>query len=200
MKNVYLSLMIMALLFVAVVCAENKENAKDDNKSKSEDNMLITSQTFENGEFIPKKFSCEDADVSPALDITSVPKEAKSLALICDDPDAPIGLWVHWVVYNISPDTKVIPEGIATTEQAILGDDSTAFITHGINSWGKFGYGGPCPPPGGPHRYFFKLYALNIMLEFDDETAPDGVTNEVLLKEMEGHILAESSVMGKYKR
>jgi Raf kinase inhibitor-like YbhB/YbcL family protein len=200
MKKVYVILGLLALLFVGVVCAENKESAKNDNEAKPEVNMIITGQTFENGEFIPTKFSCEGADISPALDIVDVPKEAKSLALICDDPDAPVGLWVHWVTYNIPPDIEVLPEGISKTEQATFGEDPPYTITQGINSWGKFGYGGPCPPPGKPHRYFFKLYALDTMLEFDEETAPKGVNNQVLLKQMDGHILAEASVMGKYKR
>jgi Raf kinase inhibitor-like YbhB/YbcL family protein len=200
MRNVYVVVTVLALLFVGVVCAGNKEGTKKENDKSFEVNMIITGEAFEEGEFIPAKFSCEDADISPALDIVDIPKETKSLALICDDPDAPVGLWVHWVAYNIPPEIEVLPEAIAKTEKATFGEDPSYTITQGINSWGKFGYGGPCPPPGKPHRYFFKLYALDTKLEFDQETAPRGVTNQVLLKQMEGHILAEASVMGKYKR
>jgi Raf kinase inhibitor-like YbhB/YbcL family protein len=200
MNKIYTILAIMAVLFVGAVCAENKGNTKKETDKKSEVDMIITGETFEEGEFIPEKFSCEGEDISPALDIVDVPKEAKSLALICDDPDAPVGLWVHWVAYNIPPELQVLPQGIAKTEQATFDQDPSYTITQGINSWGKFGYGGPCPPPGKPHRYFFKLYALDTKLEFDKETAPKGVTNQVLIKQMEGHILAEASVMGRYKR
>jgi Raf kinase inhibitor-like YbhB/YbcL family protein len=200
MKNIYIALAIIAVLFIGVVCAENEGSTKKENETKPEVNMIITSQDFAEGEFIPAKFSCEDADISPALDIVDVPKEAKSLALICDDPDAPVGLWVHWVVYNIPPEIQVLPEGITKTEKATFGQDPSYTVTQGINSWGKIGYGGPCPPPGKPHRYFFKLYALDTKLEFDKEDTPRGVNNYTLIKQMEGHILAEASVMGKYKR
>ncbi len=200
MNKIYTILAIMAVLFVGVVCAENKGNTKKETEKKSEVNMIITGQDFEEGEFIPAKFSCEDADISPALDIVDVPKEARSLALICDDPDAPVGLWVHWVAYNIPPELQVLPQGISKTEKATFGNDPSYTIIQGINSWGKIGYGGPCPPPGKPHRYFFKLYALDTKLEFDKETAPRGVNNEVLIKRMEGHILAEASLMGRFKR
>jgi len=200
MKKVCAAFTACVLLIVGVVCAENKESTKKEIKAKSEVEMKLTSEAFKEGEFIPKKYSCEDADISPALEIAGIPEGTKSLALICDDPDAPVGLWVHWVAYNIPPDATILPEGIAKDMQTMLGDDSSATITQGINSWGKFGYGGPCPPPGKPHRYFFKLYALDNVLNIDDGTVQKGINNEGLLKLMDGHILAETSLMGKYKR
>ncbi len=198
MKKICVIFAAIVFPAIGVVCAENKETGKKETKSKSEAKMKLTSEAFKEGEFIPKKYSCEGVDVSPHLAISDVPDGVKSLALICDDPDAPVGLWVHWVAYNIPPDTKILPEGISSDVKAILGEDSSAAIIQGINSWGKFGYGGPCPPPGSPHRYYFKLYALDIVLDVDDKTIKKEIDKDELMKLMKGHILAEFSLMGKY--
>ena len=150
--------------------------------------MKIQSSVFKEGAMIPEKYSCDGDDISPPLEWSGVPEKTKSLALICDDPDAPVGTWVHWVIFNWPPDSKSLPEHIPTTKTLDNG------AKQGTNDFRKIGYGGPCPP-GGTHRYYFKLYALDKM--FDAEA---GITKTQLLKAMEGHILAESQLIGKYSR
>lgn len=145
-------------------------------------NMKLTSPAFANNDIIPSEFTCDGADASPPLIISDVPSNAKSLALVMDDPDAPVGTWDHWVVFNIAPTTKEIPKG-----KEPKGAD-------GRNSWGRTGYGGPCPPSG-THRYFFKLYALDTILNL-----PEGATKKDLEKAMQGHIIAQAQLMGMYKR
>jgi len=151
-------------------------------------NLTITSKAFAEGGMIPVKYTCDGEDVSPPLAISGVPEKTKSLALISDDPDAPRGTWVHWVLYNLPPGTRELPEKMPAKE--IL--DSGA--RHGITDFGRFGYGGPCPP-GGTHRYFFKVYALDVVLNLSGK-----ITKKDLVAAMQGHILAEGQLMGKYKR
>lgn len=151
--------------------------------------MNLTSNAFKEGEEIPKKHSCEGQDVSPQLQWDGVPAETKSIALICDDPDAPMGTWVHWVIYNIPPKSGGLPENVPKKKSI---DDGTI---QGENDFGRPGYGGPCPPPGVKHRYVFKLYALDTMLDKDA-----GNTKQQLEDSMEGHILAETKLKGWYKR
>ncbi len=150
--------------------------------------MELISPAFEDGQMIPSKYTCDGADVSPPLEWSDVPANAKSLALVADDPDAPMGTWVHWVMYNIPPDTTSIKEHVPA-ENAL--SDGTK---QGINDFGKIGYGGPCPPSG-THRYFFKLYALDTDLDL-----PYGTHKSDLLQAMTGHILAEGRLMGTYQR
>ncbi|UCD18600.1 MAG: YbhB/YbcL family Raf kinase inhibitor-like protein [Candidatus Zixiibacteriota bacterium] len=163
--------------------------------------MTITSPAFSEGETIPVKHTCDSSDVSPALAISGVPTGARSLAIICDDPDAPMGTWVHWVVFDIPPDISELPEGFGNGGWAARQLDSTGGPTvHGKTDFGGYGYGGPCPPPGKAHRYYFKLYALDTVLAAGEEEIEAGIFKVDLLKKMEGHILAEASLMGKYKR
>ena len=150
--------------------------------------MEIKSSAFGSGEMIPAKYTCDGADVSPPLEWSESPAGTKSFALICDDPDAPMGTWVHWVIYDIPPAATMLAEGI-TREKDLPGGG-----TQGINDFRKIGYGGPCPP-GGTHRYFFKLYALDAMLGLKP-----GITKDQLLTAMRGHILAEAELMGTYRR
>ena len=150
--------------------------------------LQITSTAFSEGEMIPKLYTCDGTDVSPDLSWTGVPEDTKSLALICDDPDAPVGTWVHWVLFNIPAGEKgILPE--AAPEAALPNG-----AKHGTNDFGRLGYGGPCPP-GGTHRYFFKLYALDTVLSLGS-----GATKAQVEEAMQGHILAEAQLMGKYKR
>ena len=152
--------------------------------------MNITSSAFNPGEEIPRKYTCDDIDVSPPFSWTGVPTGTKSLVLICDDPDAPLGTWVHWVVYNLPAETSHLPEAIQKTEAL---PDGTL---QGKNDFLQIGYGGPCPPPGhGHHRYFFKLYAIDIKLNLKS-----GATKKDVLKTIDGHVLAEAKLLGKYKR
>jgi Raf kinase inhibitor-like YbhB/YbcL family protein len=145
--------------------------------------LSISSPAFGRGEAIPARYTCDGNDTSPALVIAKVPPAAQTLALIMDDPDAPVGTWVHWVVWNIPAQTREIPEN-GLPPQAVQGK----------NSWPRTGYGGPCPPSG-VHRYFFKVYALDTTLHLGSAT-----TRADLERAMEGHILAKGELMGTYKR
>lgn len=147
------------------------------------DKLHFTSQAFPNNGMIPPEYTCDGANVNPPLTIRNVPPKSGSLALIADDPDAPRGTWVHWVVWNMGPDTTEIPANSAPGE-----------ALHGTNDFGKQGYGGPCPPSG-THRYFFKLYAL--------DTSPalkPGATKAQLEEAMKGHIIEKAELIGYYRR
>lgn len=150
--------------------------------------MTLTSSAFVHGAMIPKQYTCDGQDVSPPLSWSDPPEKTRSFALIMDDPDAPMGTWVHWVIYNIPATARALPEGVS--KDADLPDGSR----QGRNSWRRIGYGGPCPPSG-THRYFFKLYALDTVLAL-----ASGATKEELLKAMEKHILAQAELMGRYAR
>ncbi len=145
--------------------------------------LQITSPAFQNNGMIPRQYTCDGRDINPPLIIAGVPQGAKSLALICDDPDAPVGIWVHWVIWNIDPGVKEIKEN--SVPQGGV---------QGINDFRKHSYGGPCPP-GGTHRYFFKIYALDTTLSISPNS-----NKADLEKAMKGHILAEGQLIGLYKR
>lgn len=149
----------------------------------------ITSHAFDPGGAVPKKHTCDGPDLSPALKWIDPPDGTKSFTLIMDDPDAPVGTWVHWVLYNLPPETRDLPEGVPTTETFPNG------AKQGMNDFRKTGYGGPCPPKGPAHRYFFKLYALDTTLSLGAKA-----TKQEVEKAMKGHILAEAQLMGKYGR
>lgn len=151
--------------------------------------MTITSSAFQYGEAIPEKYSCEGQDVSPELTWGGVPEGTQSLALILDDPDAPGGTFNHWVIYNIPVGTLELAEAISKTSEL---SDGTM---QGRNSFGSTGYGGPCPPPGLAHHYYFTIYALDITLDLGA-----GASKTQVLAAMEGHILAQAETMGTYQR
>ena len=151
--------------------------------------MQLTSTAFNEAEAIPSKYTCDSQDVSPPLKWSGAPAAAKSLALIADDPDAPVGTWVHWVLYNLPASTTELPEGLPKTPSQADGGKQ------GLNDFKRVGYGGPCPPPGKPHRYFFKLYALDTPLELGANA-----TKRELERAMKGHILAQGQLMGTYQR
>ena len=150
--------------------------------------IKIASSAFEEGGMIPSQYTCDGSDVSPPLAWSGVPEGAKSLAIISDDPDAPMGTWVHWVIFNIPPDTAELPENVPP------GPELPSGARQGETDFGRIEYGGPCPP-GGTHRYFFRIYALDVMLDLEA-----GATKTELLDAMEGHILDEGELMGKYQR
>ena len=151
--------------------------------------MKMSSASFSAGEMIPKKFACDGPDVSPKLNWTEPPAKTQSFALTMDDPDAPAGTWVHWVLFDLPADTRELAEGVAKQEQLANG------ARQGRNDFGRIGYGGPCPPPGNPHRYFFKLYALNAKLNLKA-----GATKADVERAMKEHILAHAEMIGKYGR
>ena len=148
----------------------------------------LTSSAFAAGESIPREYTCDGDDISPPLEWTDPPPGTQSLALIGDDPDAPVGTWVHWVLYDLPAETRGLPEDVPSDADLPGGGRS------GENSWRRLGYGGPCPP-GGTHRYFFKLYALDTVLGLDA-----GAGKKQVLTAMEGHVLAEAELMGTYSR
>lgn len=150
--------------------------------------MKLSTTAFDPGGMIPARFTCDGDDISPALSWQDLPAGAASLAIICDDPDAPAGTWVHWVYYDIPVQVSSLPAGVPNLERPASGG------VQGINDFRKLGYGGPCPP-GGTHRYFFNLYALDSVLGL----AP-GATKKQLLKAMAGHVLEHAELMGRYKR
>lgn len=150
--------------------------------------QLLSAAFNWNGE-IPRRHTCDGEDASPALAWSDAPPKTRSFGLICDDPDAPVGAWVHWVIYQIPATATGLPEGVP--REVTLADGSR----QGANDFRRLGYGGPCPPPGLAHRYFFKLYAL--------DTVPDlkpGATKKDLERAMQGHILAEAQLLGRYQR
>lgn len=157
-------------------------------------NLQIISTAFAEGQPIPRKYTCQGGDVSPQLKWTGAPTNTRSFALIADDPDAPDPkapkmTWVHWVLYDLPATTTELTEDIAKAPTLPNG------AKQGITDFKRTGYGGPCPPPGGAHRYFFKLYALDTVLNLKS-----GATKPDLLKAMEGHILAQGQLMGTYQR
>jgi Raf kinase inhibitor-like YbhB/YbcL family protein len=144
--------------------------------------MKITSSAFQDGANIPSKFTCDGADISPPLQIADIPSQAKSLALIVDDPDAPSGLFTHWMVWNIPSQTGAVGEGSAPKG------------VQGTNDFGKSGYGGPCPPSG-THRYYFKIFALDQELDL-----PFGAKRGQVDGALKGHVIAQGELMGRYSR
>jgi Raf kinase inhibitor-like YbhB/YbcL family protein len=164
----------------------------DRGQTKGESSMeklTLESSAFESGAPIPDRHTCDAEGLSPPLAWGAAPEGTQSWALICDDPDAPMGTWVHWVLFNLPAEARELPEGVPTS-----GDLETGG-RHGKNDFARLGYGGPCPPHGKPHRYFFKLYALNTSLSLDP-----GATKSDVLNAMEGHVVAQGELMGTYVR
>jgi Raf kinase inhibitor-like YbhB/YbcL family protein len=189
----FISIRMLSALFCALHLGLGAPSMTTEASSgtKGESTMSITlrSSDFSNGGDIAKEFTCSGEDRSPALEWSEAPDGTKSFALIADDPDAPAGTWVHWVVFNIPGSARSLQGGIEKTEQLADG------TRQGHNDFHKIGYNGPCPPPGKAHRYFFKLYALDSELKL----APGASKNDVE-KAMTGHILGHAEWMGRYRR
>jgi Raf kinase inhibitor-like YbhB/YbcL family protein len=149
----------------------------------------LTSPDFPSGGTIPKQFTCEGGDLSPVLQWKAPPSGTQSFALIADDPDAPVGTWVHWVLFDLPASLRSLPQNFPKDPQV---SDGTR---QGANDFEKIGYGGPCPPAGKPHRYFFKLYALDTKLNLKP-----GASKKDVERAMQGHILARGEYMGRYSR
>jgi len=178
---IFAAVLILALAGAIMIWKGESEDLPDEFNARSV--MKITSSAFKQGGMIPAQYTCDGENENPSLVFSDIPKESQSLALIVDDPDAPAGTWVHWTVWNISPDTAAIGEG-----------EVPAGATEGTTSFGRAGYGGPCPPSG-THRYYFKLYALDTVLELRE-----GSERDVLEKAMGGHVIEEAELMGIYTR
>ena len=150
--------------------------------------MHLTSSGFEDGGMIAGEYTCKGVDLSPGLEWKDVPRGTRGFALVCDDPDAPMGDWVHWVYYDIPGDKRGLPENVEKVGRPRTGGKQ------GLNDFRRTGYNGPCPPDG-THRYYFKLYALDTLLNL-----PEGATRMELLRAMEGHVLDEALLMGRFSR
>lgn len=176
--------LIWILIFTADFCILQTEPKQEGGNLS----ISLKSGSFKEGGFIPKKYTCDGENISPPLEWNGTPEGTKSIAIICDDPDAPMGTWVHWVIYNIPSSVNNLKENIPP--EKVLEDGTI----QGKNDFKKTGYGGPCPP-NGIHRYYFKIYALNTALALTP-----GLTKGELLHAMEGHIISEGRLMGKYSR
>ncbi|MGN6734338.1 MAG: YbhB/YbcL family Raf kinase inhibitor-like protein [Candidatus Binatia bacterium] len=158
-------------------------------ESGSPQKFILTSSAFQPGAEIPRKYTCDGDDVSPPLRWENPPAGTKAFAMIADDPDAPGGTWVHWVIYDLPAETKELTEGLPKTEVIAGG------AKQGINDFRKVGYGGPCPPSGSAHRYFFKLYALDAATNLKPREM-----KQQLLDALKAHVLAETDLTARYKR
>lgn len=177
--------MLAAALFTA--CA--RSDSAPQISSSGPMHLTLNCSAFNAGATIPARFTCQGENISPPLQWTNAPPATKSFALLCEDPDAPSGLWVHWVLFNLPADTTHLDEHLPPREELPNG------ARQGRNDFKHIGYGGPCPPPGPPHRYFFKLYALDAPLDLSA-----GASRQQLLESMQGHILAQTELMAKYQR
>jgi len=198
MKNMLVSLLIGIVAVVALGCAENGRTPSPTptlslpaviaTEGSRHEAISLVSTAFADGESIPVKYTCDGDNVSPPLQWGNLPEGTQSLALIVDDPDAPSGEFVHWVLYDLPPTLRGLPEGVSTDERPSQGG------TNGKNGANVSGYTGPCPPSGA-HRYFFRLYALDYRLD-----ASPGLSKSQLLQGMEGDVLAQGELMGTYSR
>jgi Raf kinase inhibitor-like YbhB/YbcL family protein len=188
MKLLVSILLLFAVFSIAPASAQNQQSSnRVDGRAVTMIQLSTTS--FTPGGTIPRKFTCSGADVSPELSWAAPPAGTKSIALIVDDPDAPVGTWNHWLLYNLPPSAHSLPENQPHTAELANG------ALHGKNDFGKIGYNGPCPPPGKPHRYFFRLYALDIKLDLKA-----GADRRTLDEALKGHIVAQGEVMGTFGR
>ena len=179
---------ITVLVIAIIGCKKRIEPEIRSGERSREMTISVRSPAFQEGGMIPSKYTCDGQDLSPPLMWEGVPEATKSIALISDDPDAPMGTWVHWVMWNIPPNVRELAENVPPERELPNGS------RQGITDFGRPGYGGPCPPSG-THRYYFKIYALDTMLDL-----PSSTRKVDLVKAMKGHILAEGQLMGKYKR
>ena len=184
-KNIFILMAVQALLFCS---CKGSEQGNSQTVGGNSMEINITSPAFEDGGMIPAKYTCDGEDISPPLQWDVAANGIKSIALICDDPDAPMGTFVHWVLFNLPAETRQLSENIPADEVLPNG------AKQGTTDFGRVGYGGPCPPSG-THRYFFKIYALDTQIDL-----PAGARKSQLLKAMEGHILGQGQLIGKYKR
>lgn len=180
LRPVFYGLILILVVLTGAGCASSAPQAPEGEYLMT---IQLTSTAFSEGSTIPQKYTCVAENISPALSWTGIPTNAQSLAVIVDDPDAPSGTWVHWVLFNLPSDQGSLSEGVQGVG------------TSGTNGFRKLGYGGPCPPPGKPHRYYFKLYALDMVLNLQS-----GATKADVEKAMKGHILAQGQLMGKFGR
>jgi len=181
-------IVIVAIAVFFIVYPTGLEHVET-TSTKSPARFVITSPAFKSGETIPKKYTCDGIDVSPPLSWSGFPAGTKSFVLIVEDPDAPGGVFTHWIAYNISSEIASLPEDVKKVERLDNG------ILQGMNNFGRIGYNGPCPPHGSKHRYYFRIYALDC-----DINLPPGATRDDILKAIEGHVIGEAELLGYYGR
>ena len=184
------NLLIISLLLICFVFISSERTYSQIKLQDKKMGIKLTSSAFKEGEKIPSKYTCDGANVSPQLHWNEQLPEVKSLVIVVDDPDAPGGDFVHWVIYNLPANMTELHEDVTPSRN--IPDE----VMLGTNSFGRIGYSGPCPPKGKPHRYFFRIYALNTILHHLES----GATKQQLLKAMEGHIISEGYLMGRYER
>ena len=184
-----LLLLLIAVFSAMWLVAKRNESRRDIVVAGSVPALTVTSSSFADGSLIPAKFTCDGGDTSPQLSFSAPPAGTKSLVLIVDDPDAPAGVFVHWVVFNIPPGLLALAEGGSAHAEMLQG------AVQGSNDFDKIGYGGPCPPGGSSHHYSFRVYALDIRLG-----SPEGATKKDVVRAARGHVLAEGTLTGLYKR
>lgn len=180
--------MVLLVLFSGCITSQPEQEALIEEDTGME-TISLSSNVFEDGDTLAATYTCDGEDISPDLSWDTVPAGTKSIALVMDDPDAPGKTWVHWVIYNIPANRTGLPGGVPKNKS--LNDRSL----QGKNDFGRIGYNGPCPPPGKPHRYFFKLYALDTILNLKS-----GAAKSQLESAMSGHVLAQGEMIGKYGR
>ena len=186
--------LVMFVLFAAfslqAASAQNQQSSnRMDKDGRAVPMIQLSTNSFTPGGTIPTKFTCSGADVSPGLSWAAPPAGAQSVVLIVDDPDAPAGTWNHWLLYNLPPSAHELPEHQPRTAELANG------ALQGKNDFGKVGYNGPCPPPGKPHRYFFRLYALNTKLDLKS-----GADRRTLDQAIKGHVIGEGELVGTFGR
>jgi Raf kinase inhibitor-like YbhB/YbcL family protein len=180
-KSYLQGVVFLMVLLAGVGCG--RASPVGEEKGEAAMALQVTSPVFTEGETIPRKFTCDAENVSPPLAWSGAPPGTQSFALIADDPDAPVGTWVHWVLYDLPGKTAALPEGVK------------GIGLEGVNDFRKPGYGGPCPPRGTPHRYYFKVYALDTQLGLKP-----GAGKRDVERAMQGHVLAQGVLIGKYGR
>src|SRR4030067_528268 len=183
LQIIKLTVFLISLGFMLLLAGCKADAAVPASEGVVDMSIQITSTAFNEGDKIPRLYTCDDANVSPPLTWTGVPTTTVSLALVMDDPDAPAGTWVHWVLYNLSPNLTGLEQG------------KSGNGVDGKNDFNRSGYGGPCPPRGSTHRYFIKLYALDIQLDIKA-----GATKTQVENAMRGHILTQGQLMGRFGR
>ena len=192
MKNQITSKGVLVIVIFGLMIYAFFSMSSTKSVQRKEVKQMTILSAFKDGDFIPKKYACEGQDVNPEIVVSNVPEGAKTIAIICEDPDAPIGTFVHWVLWNfpVNGSSVKIPEGIRKVEKL---PDGTM---QGYNDFGKIGYNGPCPPKGhGVHHYHFKVYAVNNVLELKGK-----ITKKELEKALSGKILAQAEIIGLYER
>jgi Raf kinase inhibitor-like YbhB/YbcL family protein len=190
MRPVFLLSNLVLILLMFLGCAPPEQTGAQPSPTPNQDKpeIKLTSTAFKEGESIPRSYTCDGVNISPPLEWSGVPKTAKTIAIVADDPDAPGGTWVHWVLYNLPAANIGLVESLPASENLKAGG------FQGKNDFGKIGFGGPCPPSG-THRYFFRIYALDGELPLKA-----GATKAELTKAMEGHTMLQGQLMGTYRR